>query len=308
MRIITIIILFISGISITYWSFETEYTNLWELNTENFIDIQTSYKKSLICWRNSIFSLLWFNINKNSDCQIINPITQYPWCNTPNYIAPNGQIVSMCNIWSSQSWDLTTLPSLTCNGSIDWSCNSWNPYIWTIFQWWRNTSLLTSTQNWPFVSESSMTFPNLFITNSTYPYDWITPQNNNLWWGWTTTISNGTYSSVSWSDKILMKWPCSPWYHIPTIKEWSDLVYSINPSFDTFQNGNLIRNTLKLSPTTVKVYNNWGHMIFWDCAVLMTSTPNSVFAHKFSICNWTVNLTNDITQRGYWHPIRCFKN
>jgi uncharacterized protein (TIGR02145 family) len=53
--------------------------------------------------------------------------------------------------------------------------------------------------------------PNFIIWSSSYRFDWVKTQNNNLWWDTTNTLA-------------ARQWPCANGYHVPTTLEWDWLL------------------------------------------------------------------------------------
>ncbi|MBK9742425.1 MAG: hypothetical protein IPO94_05420 [Saprospiraceae bacterium] len=77
--------------------------------------------------------------------------------------------------------------------------------VWCLYQWGRNadghqirTSGITTTQ-----SSSFFTSNGLFVTNSTSPYNWLSPVETHMWSG--TAAENN---------------PCPSGFRIPTAAEW----------------------------------------------------------------------------------------
>lgn len=245
-------------------------------------------------------------------------VSQYPWCDTPDYTAPNGQVVTMCNVGASQSYNNEVITN--CNWSLT-NCNSSiTSKIGHYFQWGRNDVLIDTTTSTK--SNSTPIWHNHFILwgNWTPPtdhyHDYLLNKNDNLW-GWETTnwTNNWTYSSVSWSDKILMQWPCESGYHIPTIKEWVNLTNSISPwlnlpSNSDIKNNTEIRNILKLPLMWYRMDFNWSYG-FWSTLYLSSSpwqwpwTNVDGYALWFYYSSW-IYIENTVKASG--GAIRCFKN
>ena len=132
---------------------------------------------------------------------------------------------------------------------------------------------------------------------TTDPYDWAIPQNNNLrWW-------------VSGNKQ----WPCPPMYHVPTQEERSWLVktwQNIYSGNEMYQNNKwiLFMNTLKLpmaldrdygSPTLIRSW--WPHGSYWS------ATANSSLSYDLYLMNNLIDY-NDLDRRARGFSIRCFKN
>lgn len=101
--------------------------------------------------------------------------------------------------------------------------NSWNTVsaanAWNFFQRWNNypfpytwaTNIVNTYTDasayWPGNYYSSSTFRNI----QGYPLHWDSSLNENLWWDTTNTLA-------------ARQWPCSTWWHVPTISEWFALL------------------------------------------------------------------------------------
>lgn len=120
------------------------------------------------------------------------------------------------------------------------------------FQWGRNEDVAplgTVSTLAPAGSSSSTVLGNFITDSNSYPYDWITVQNGNLWGGSGTTNTGGTFADRSSGDKVLMKGPCATGYHVPTQAEWWSTISSLNGALTntgTWQNDTSVVLTLKL--------------------------------------------------------------
>lgn len=141
--------------------------------------------------------------------QTYNATTTYPWCDTADKIVCTGNnawfIWAMCNVWAN-------IAGLTSASYGD------------MFQWWRNKAF-PSTGSVPTLggpialsSLAAADAANQFITSTVSPWDWLTPQDNNRWWGATNPYSV-TYQTAAPSDQVKMQWPCATDYHVPTYLE-----------------------------------------------------------------------------------------
>ena len=101
----------------------------------------------------------------------------------------------------------------------------------SMFQWWRNVPILSTgsvpTVAWP-LTLAAANATSSFITHAGGTYDWLTPQDSNQWWGASTNENAGTYSSATSTDQSLMQWPCASGYHVPTSREWCDVIDAIS--------------------------------------------------------------------------------
>ena len=99
------------------------------------------------------------------------------------------------------------------------------------YQWGRNLDVSTGATVAGPLAPATAASETRFITNGTAPYDWVTPQNGNLWGGTGSTAAVGTYSSLG--SPAAMQGPCATGYHVPTLKEWCDALIAVSPT----QNG-----------------------------------------------------------------------
>ncbi len=184
--------------------------------------------------------------------------------------------------------------------------------LWTTsygyhFQWGNNygfpssPALYTPNSTW-LVDTSTYNWTNPY-SNSTWiygiwlqRYDWSLYQNDNLRWNTTNT-------------NVARKWPCDPWYHIPTQAE-RQWLYNTWLSLNPWQgaNWNLFRDTLKLplaglrdydSASSVNVQGSYGY--YWS------STPNGQYAR--TLLFFASYLNPGLTYyRALGFSVRCFKN
>jgi len=146
--------------------------------------------------------------------------SRYPWCDMDDIVLPNGQVWAACNVGASKAGT-----GVESYGSL--------------FQWGRNVPFSStgsvSTIQWPVSANAAKLLTDFVVWINKF---WLTPNDNNLWWGSGTTAlvvswvnSNNTeaiYSDLNSDNKKLMQGPCMEWYHIPTAKEWKNTIDTLN--------------------------------------------------------------------------------
>ena len=158
-----------------------------------------------------------------------------------------------------------------------------------LYQWGRGADghQCRNSGNTNILSISDITSHSNFITNSNSPFDWRTPQNNNLWQG-----INGINN------------PCPIGYRIPTSNELDLERTSWN------QNNNIgaFDSPLKLpfaewlrSSDNALIHNFSNYSHYWS------STTNGISANilTFSVNN---DATIGYTLRGLGFSVRCIKD
>ena len=297
------------------WVLLTSWTQLpiqepWVLPS-NTLELTTSTwwayyavlnSKQIISWSwTGLWWLLWLSNIRSS-------WSKYPNCDTNDIILPNSQTWAACNVWATTSYNESTAIQ-DCASSVT-DCNSSIRYtIWSFFQFWRNddvtSSSITSTLA-PAWTLASNVGHNLFISSNS---DWISTQNDDLWWWSWTSSTYWTFSSLS--SPISMQGPCANWYHVPTLKEWVDAINSLNPSIiiaGSESSDITVRTVLRL-PVTWKRAVLSGAYSQWNYWFYKTSTPVTASTSVYVV--W-------ITQKGVsptvpWNrtaaqPVRCMKN
>jgi len=233
-------------------------------------------------------------------------------CDTPDRVVCTWvwvwQSWSMCNVWATTTVWRNTVPAQSPgDGTATLPTNRVQSVQWNYYQWWRNTNVTSTIASaWPVASETNTNFYTNWVAN----YDWLETKNDNLWWWTNTTTSTWYYSNQTTANQALMQWPCWFWYHVPTIKEWCDLITSINSWITctaNWQNDTSIASTLKLplsghrdaAGATYYYQNTYGN--FW------ASSPNSIRGYSLVMTSSQVYpLFNNGRANSF--TIRCLKN
>jgi hypothetical protein len=195
----------------------------------------------------------------------------------------------MCNIWTNIAW---------------LSSSSY----WSYFQFWKNTTTWSTWNSWRW-------------------WDWTSPGWIDSWSALNWWISNDEWLTATWknqntTDKTKMQWPCLTWYHIPTFREWAEIIVSWNlvhwDISSSSTRSNDLSNTLKLSLWWRKIYDTWTFNLVWSYWYYWTSSSayiNTTYPSNWGILSlgWlNISPSNysvfNSYQRSGWMLIRCFKN
>mgnify|MGYP007115351896 CR=1 FL=1 len=120
------------------------------------------------------------------------------------------------NLWATtvyNDWD--TLTDANCGYFYQWWNNYGFPHSWTVT---TSSTLVDASNYWPWNYYNS----NTFITTSSYPYDWSSVQNDNLWW-WTnpTSIQGFITNDTTWTTTTVTK-----------IWAWTEAEYNALGTYD----------------------------------------------------------------------------
>jgi uncharacterized protein (TIGR02145 family) len=156
-----------------------------------------------------------------------------------------------------------------------------------LYQWGRGTdghekrtSQTTST-----LSSSNSPGHGNFITVRSGPYDWRSPQNNNLWQG-----VNGTNN------------PCPEGFRIPTIAEWK-------AELDSWGNKNsagAFASPLKLPVAGYRHYSLGSLSYVGSYGFYWSSSVNGTYAQYLFFISSKATWSNDFRASGY--SVRCLKD
>ena len=230
----------------------------------------------------------------SSQWELLTATTTFPWCDTADIIVCSWAwawyTISACNVW-------------TTTASTDWTVSRWQ-----YFQWWRNkwfaywdiTQQPTQIANASYDSNNDTYW---FVWNSnlsSYRYDWIVNQDDNLWWD----------NSWAWTDEQ-RQWPCPTWYHVPSQTEWSGIVSAWDGvlwdiSWTTTEWTNL-QTALKLPYAGGRNRGNGSFVNGGSNGYYWSSSPNGTGGYSLSFNSSYVNPSRyDYRANGF--SVRCFKN
>jgi uncharacterized protein (TIGR02145 family) len=192
-------------------------------------------------------------------------------------------IVDVTNPTTGKTWMDRNLGASQVAG---WSTNS--PAYGDLYQWGRNsdghqcrTSFITST-----MSSNDQPTNGYFIDPANSPYDWRSPQNNNLWQG-VTGINN----------------PCPSGYRVPTEIEFE----AERLSWGSNNTNGAFSSPLKLPVAGYRFYNGSLTNVGFECRY-WSSTVNMTQARGLvcSGANQPAQMAN--SSRAYGYSVRCIKN
>jgi hypothetical protein len=194
--------------------------------------------------------------------------TTYPGCNEADKI-----VCTWTSVW--YTWAMCNVGSTTA-GTTSASYGSY-------FQWWRNVPFPTSgsvtTVAWPLTASAASATTDFIINWSTAPYDWLIPQDGNLWWDTTNT-------------SLARKWPCQDGYHVPSYAEMTDMKNAL-PWW-------VWMTTLKAPIAWYRHYADWSlggaHWFWW------TTLPGQ---YLYWDSTYTYLWWNS---RALWFSVRCIGN
>ena len=129
------------------------------------------------------------------------------------------------NLWWEVNGELITITMMDRNL---WAENE--NHLGYYYQWWNNhgfsvssntinpsSSIITQRANVSWYSWSNPFYSKYFIKND----GWMSSNNKDLWWWANDDISN-YYDD--WDYRYKRQWPCPTWYHVPSVKEWFEVV------------------------------------------------------------------------------------
>lgn len=205
------------------------------------------------------------------------------WCNSADIVLSNWQVWAACNLWTNKSW-------------------IWSESYWNYYQWGRNKGFSFTDR-----TKQSTKIPNPnwndnygFVWDSSLiNYDWITIQNDNLWWDVTNSMS-------------ARQWPCQSGRHVPTRNDWQLACDSIK--WSKCSNIENDYNTISKIQNTLKLPFAWIHSPY-DAGIIYdnlfgyywSSSANTTDSSSFSFSSTSL-YTNSNDYRANWFSVRCIRN
>ncbi len=157
-----------------------------------------------------------------------------------------------------------------------------------LYQWGRGVDghQITTSGTTDTLSSSDQPGHSNFIKSPLTPYDWRSPQNNNLWQG---------YGGVNN--------PCPTGFRLPTQPEWAALVSAAG-----ITNGpTAYASALKLPYAGYRGYSNAGLIGQGSGGYYWSSTPNGIYAYNLYFNSTAVGPANN-NIRAYGFSVRCLKD
>ena len=221
--------------------------------------------------------------------------TTYPWCDTPDKMV-------CISPWVATTWSMCNVGS-TVSGTGVASYGS-------MFQWWRNVPFPSTWTvpivAWPLTLAAANATTSFINADGVYPYDWLTPQNDDLWWWSGTTRMAGTF--ISQGSPSAMQWPCATGYHVPTFKEMCDMAGSAQGwNFGFWCGwGSEVAKTMSMPPA--------GYRYKWTLTPWMPSFNTSTPFDRFPPYMIPIVLANNSIEdqygsyREFAYSLRCIRN
>lgn len=183
-----------------------------------------------------------------------------------------GWIITLAdkNLGASQVYQFWDAQSETnCWKFYQWWNNYWFPFTWT-----TNVVQTTVDPSWYSPSTYSSSEFHTYVRGGTQ-YWWMNPVNPDLWGGVTNTL-------------LARQWPCPSWFHIPSNKEWSDLVkwylwWALNSQdafYGVLRGWNSVSNFFRYLKLPMSWYLRWAAQYWrydptpWEL-VIATNPPTS---------------------------------
>lgn len=247
-------------------------------------------------------------------------VSQYPNCDTPDiYLTGSNQYWAACNAgpgsltaYTNQS---VALADATATGG---PTAAQKAYMGAYYQWGRNADVTTGGSVAGPLAPATAATETRFITNGTAPYDWVTPQNDNLWGGTGSTTAAGTYSSLG--SPAAMQGPCQTGYHVPTQKEWCDAIVAVSPT----QNGgaamvcdanwhfeataNKFMSTLKLPLAGHRNYSTAAFVTQGTNGAYWAASTTGTYGYYVYLSTTLGVIPANNRYRAYGLSVRCLKN
>jgi len=260
-------------------------------------------------WANSIVFTTW-------SCKAYNTQTYCEeWLHTITICDP--QDLSECiTMMDTNLWAITN--DITSTWSYWYHYQWWNNYWFSLYdsvEWITTDVTVDTSAYWPWNWYDN----DIFRSITSAPYDWSSPQNNDLWWWSSDNQSNWRwYPVINPTDR---QWPCPDWYHVPSAWEWSMLLkywrdmymtglsLDINSGLYSFS-GSIAReqfqNYFKIPFAGYHSVYDGSVSRLGEFAGLWSSSIYGNNAYYFTMEGWTSNIPN--YGRAHGISLRCFKN
>ncbi len=161
-----------------------------------------------------------------------------------------------------------------------------------LYQWGRaadghesRTSATTSTNATSAVPNDGNAWDGFFITVGSSPYDWLTPQDDNLWQG------------VSGTNN-----PCPSGYRLPTEAEWE----AERTSWSSNNAAGAFASPLKLPVAGFRYYSNGTLSNVGSIGLYWSSTVSGTFARHLFFSSSNANMSSSNRANGF--SVRCLKD
>lgn len=204
--------------------------------------------------------------------------------NTPTWMDPTATFGTVTNPVTGRVWmDRNLGATQVATSSTDEASYG------GLYQWGRltdghevRTSGTTST-----LSNSDVPGHGNYITNTVYPTDWRSPQNDNLWQG-VDGVNN----------------PCPSGFRLPTVSEWEAEI----ASWDTQDNDGAFGSVLKLPATGFRFHDDGNVILAGEMGFYWAQEAFGDQARSAGFGSSSSNTYVGADRRGMGFAIRCIKD
>jgi uncharacterized protein (TIGR02145 family) len=156
-----------------------------------------------------------------------------------------------------------------------------------LYQWGRGTDghQIRTSGTTATLSNSDNPGHANFITNLSSPYDWRSPQNDNLWQG------------VSGTNN-----PCPSGYRLPTIAEWE----AERQSWSSNDAAGAFASPLKLPVAGYRLLSDGSLNDVGSCGSYWSSTVDGTDSRRLDFLSSDADVSSD--NRAYGYSVRCIKD
>lgn len=186
--------------------------------------------------------------------------------------------------------------------------NSWNSVnaanAWNFYQRWNNyafpyawASNIVTTQTdasayWPWNYYSSSTFRSISSGDA-----WDSSHNANLWWDTTNTFE-------------ARQWPCSSWWHVPSISEWFNLLDMWTTLWAWWARAGCWTNLINYLKLPIVYLHEWAtpYTFNWWFICSSFGNYNSLYQCWDQLMMTSSGTCNVMNTSSVWVCLRPFKN
>jgi uncharacterized protein (TIGR02145 family) len=199
-----------------------------------------------------------------------------------NSVTPTGSVPNVTNPTTGEIWmDRNLGATQVATSSTDAAAYG------DLYQWGRGTDGHQIRTSATTITLSSTDAPGHgdFIVAPSYPYDWRSPQNDNLWQG------------VSGTNN-----PCPTGYRIPTEAEWD----AERASWSTNNSAGAFASPLKLPVAGMR--DNSGSLLHVDSQGFYWSNSLIYDSHSVGLNFWFITTYLTASERAIGNSVRCIKD
>ena len=262
-------------------------------------NIQTAYSWTVISSNWNIWQYTSVNINDSDTISLLgNSLVNNNLGWKLDLINNNVAIDNGPYAWCSNQWDILSADTVydTCNTNDIIVCSwTWTWFTVAACNVWVTTAWTTSTSGWGFYQfwRNNLAF--------TISYVW----NASDWWVLDAENSTATYNNSTEPNKAIMQWPCSSWYHVPTARDFDNLIIA----WWWVQNGLNMSNDIKLPFWAYRIWSTGNiDTNITTYARYWTSSPNWTNSWQVTLTNTSIASFSHNWPHANAFFIRCFKD